>query len=233
LKEAFKTNGVERGTNLQEQFPTDVEECIQKGAARLGEALNCLNWPNGGKEAPCHEVNALVNISFYLGNLLKPYYVYAEACVAQRGRVDMVGCNGETAIAFEAKGFGRIHEKSKEILNDLRRLKTFRPSLTDLAGNQKAPHWWDEAKSRWVVIVISSFRGQAVRDAWLAEDENIVKEKLLTYSKGKTLRPIDDSGFMALHRDIPASCRHAALITDASRWGSAEGWLLWAAVRLP
>ncbi len=217
------------------QLPIEIEHCFEKGACRLGKALEKLEWPNGGKDAPCHEVNALINIAFYLGNLAKPFHVYAEATVGQRGRMDMIGFNGETAIALEAKVFGKINRKSDEVLLDLNRLKSFRPSLSELAGNQKAHQWWDEAENRWGIVVISSFRGREVRDAWLAEDENEFREKMATYKKAD--KPQDEcgtaKGFLALHRAVPFSCRRAALITDAVRWGSGEGWLLWAAVPIP
>lgn len=226
--------------NMQDKFPSDIEYCIKQGALQLGEALERLHWPNGGKDSPCHEVNALINISNYLSNLPIPYYVYAEATVAKGCRVDMVACNGDTALAFEAKSFGRIHKQSEGILKDLERLKTFRPSLTNLAGKLEPPHWWDNAKSRWGIIIVSSFVGPEVRDAWLAKDEDTVKEKIRTYSKSKQSQTNsdrendgEDSGFMKLYRAISESCRDAAFITDAKQWDSGEGWLLWAAVPLP
>ena len=222
--------------SVLDQFPKYLEECIDKGATRLGEALEILEWPNGGKDAPCHEVNALINISFYLSNLPKPFHVYAEATVDQRGRVDMIGYNGETSIALEAKSFGAINAKSDEVLNDLKRLKRFRPSLTELADNQMATQWWDKAQSRWAIIVISSFRGRPIRDAWLAQDEKVFREIMETYGKTGSPQTQDDgtpTGFLGLYRAVPFSLRRASLITDAVRWGTGEGWLLWAALAIP
>lgn len=219
------------------RFPIDIEQCIEHGASNLGRTLEILEWPNGGKDAPCHEVNALINISSCLSNLPKPYHVYAEATVPPRGRVDMIGFNGETAIAIEAKSFGNINKKSNEVINDLKRLETFSPSLTtELAGSQAANQWWNEAKNRWGIIVISSFRGREVRDAWLAQDESDFKKQMNIYRPIKKSQSHDDeiaSGYLALYRSVSSLYRRSAQITDGARWReTGEGWLLWAAIPL-
>ena len=218
-----------------EQFPKEIEQCFEQGATRLGETLKKLEFPNGGKDAPCNEDNVLINISFYLSKLTPTFHVYAEANVAQRCRVDMIGCNGKTAFALEAKAFGAINPKSDEALRDFNRLQTFRPSLTKRADNEEAYHWWDEAESRWAIIVISSFRGRKVSDAWLAKDENVCREIMSTYTSPADRPRKDatgtDTGFLALHKAVLTSYRGVALITDGLHWGAdaGEGWLLWAA----
>jgi hypothetical protein len=216
-------------------LPAAIEQCLDKGAKRLGNALKMLDWPNGGKDAPCHEINAVINISCFLSQMEPPFDLYAEGTIAQRGRVDLIGCNGETAFALEAKGFGRINAKSTEVVADLKRLlHGFSPSLSELAGNVEAKDWWNHAQSRWAIIVISSFRGAAVKEAWLADDEEVVRAKLATYSAAEHAAELDGvpSGFLELHRALRNAQRGASFITDGKQWDAGEGWLLWAAIPL-
>lgn len=222
---------------MDDQLPLEIQRCFELGASRLGTALEFLEWPNAGKDAPPAEINALINVAFCLGNLPKPFHMYFEGTAA-KGRIDMMGFNGETAIAIEAKNFGAINAQSKSIMNDLTRLYKFMPSLTEkLAKDQKANQWWAGAKNRWGIILILSFRGPKVRDAWMAENERVFRENMHTYNKcehpqlGSDGKP---TGFLALYQTIPASGRGAALITKADRWQNCgEGWLLWGAVSLP
>ncbi len=220
---------------MSDQLPQEIEECIKQGALRLGRALEVLEWPSGGKDAPCHEINALISIAFYLGSLPNPFHLYAESSVNQRCRVDMIGFDGQTAIAMEAKGFGPINSQADSMLKDLVRLKTFVPSLSELAGNEKAVEWWANAESRWGIILISSFRGRKIRDAWMSPDVNKFIEIMGPSRSGKTQvgEGGDSTGFLALFSAVPYEYRRASMITDAKRWGSGEGWLIWAAIPLP
>lgn len=220
------------------QLPLSIRSCFELGASRLGRALEVLEWPNGGKDAAPAEINVLINVAYYLGNLPKPFQLYSEG-TAGKGRIDMMGFDGDTAIAIEAKGFGAINARSESIRNDLSRLYTFVPSLTEKLNQDLKPNqWWSGATSRWGIILISSFRGRAVADAWVAEDERVFREKMFTYSNPSEHPQIgsdgEASGFLALYRAIPVSCRGAAQITNAERWQDCgEGWLLWGAVPLP
>lgn len=82
------------------EFTIELEASITEGARRLGRALEILGYPNGGKDAPCHEINAVINIAACLGRLEEPYHLYAEGTTAKRGRIDLMGFNGRTAGAY-------------------------------------------------------------------------------------------------------------------------------------
>lgn len=218
------------------QLPLEIEDCCRKSAKRFGRSLAVLNWPNGGKDAPPHEANALINLWFYLGHMDAPFDLYAEGTINENCRVDMIGLSRdrETAIAIEAKGFGKINPQSISVLGDLERLRTFRPSLSDVKGNVQAQSWWDEAKVRWGVVVISSFRGREIEQAWMAEDEAVSIERMSTYPSAQ--RALDGEGnpqgFLQLLRSVPHNYRRSEQITTGEQWGSGEGWMLWAALPL-
>lgn len=217
---------------MDAKLPAVIELCIREGAARLGRALRKLEWPNGGKDAPPNELNAIINISSCLGNQDPPFHLYAEGTIAKRGRVDLIGFDGNTAFAMEAKAFGKINNKSTEVLSDLQRLRIFSPSMSELAHNVKAEDWWKGATSRWAIVVISSFRGTEVKDAWLADDEAEACKLMANYRPADRAIEVDGmaTGFLALHRELRETSRGAVLITNGQPWGGGEGWLLWAAV---
>jgi hypothetical protein len=178
----------------------------------------------------------VINISNVLGKATPEFDLYAEGTVASRGRIDLVGFNGDIAFALEAKNFGAINSASDSILRDFHRLRCFVPSLTEVAGNIEARRWWQEARQRWGIIVISSYRGPEVKDAWLASDEADMRRLMSGYSSHEQPREVDGAatGFLALHRALASAVRGAEVITDSHRWiGAGQGWLLWAGVPLP
>src|SRR5688572_28413971 len=67
-------------------LPTDFVQCFESAATRQGNALHRLEWPSGGKDAPCHEVNAVFSFAYCLGNLQPQFDLYAEGNVGKRGR---------------------------------------------------------------------------------------------------------------------------------------------------
>jgi hypothetical protein len=220
---------------MQQCLPDDFVDCLRAGAAHLGNGLELLGWPNACTDAPCHEVNALFSIWYFLARLNPPFHVYAEAPMADRGRVDLIGFNTKWAFAMEAKGFGAINAKATEVLRDFNRLKRFSPSLSELAGNDKARDWWRNAESRWGIVVVSSFRGVEVKEAWIAEDDDAVRAALATYRPKDQSRSLDGEavGFLALNQALRDAQRGAFPIIEGARWNAGDGWLLWAAVPLP
>lgn len=211
--------------------PEVLAESIEHGAARLGRALEVLEWPNAGTNAPCHEINALLNILYHLHAAEPSFLTYAEGTTANRGRVDAIGFNGQIALAIEAKAWGRINNQANSVLADWRRLASFAPRLSEVAGNHAAIDWWQGAEQRWRVIVITSFRGDEVKDAWLSDDEGSMRALMAGYTPAEHCREEEGTavGFLALWREIPARWRRAARIVDGTRWNAGSGWLLWAA----
>jgi hypothetical protein len=216
-------------------IPSVLAESIDRGDRRLGRALELLEWPNAGTDAPCHEVNAILNISYHLQSAPEPFVTYAEGTMANRGRVDLIGVNAELAMALEAKGWGRIHTQAQRALADWERLADFRPQLSEVAGDGAAIDWWLRAPQRWRVLVISSFRGDAVKDAWLSADEATARSCMDAYAPAERCREVNGGavGFLALWRAIAPPWRRASHINDGSRWGAGNGWVLWAAEPLP
>lgn len=212
-------------------IPPVLAESIDRGAARLGKALEQLEWPNAGVDGPCHEVNAVLNILFFLHGASPPFYTYAEGSLPNRGRVDLIGFDSHIAFAMEAKAWGRINDRAQGVLADWRRMEQFAPLLSEVAGDGKAITWWQNAEQRWRVIVISSFRGDAVKDAWLSDDEAVVRELMAGYTPADWCREVEGvpTGFLALWREIPVQWRRASWIVDGARWNGGNGWLLWAA----
>ncbi len=222
---------------MDAQLPLDIQRCFELGASRLGEDLVFLEWPNGGKDGAPAERNAMFNVAYYLGSLPKRYHLYFEG-TAGNGRMDMMGCDGETAIAIEAKSLGDINRQSASLLTDLDRLLKFSPFLTEKLNDNSKPHqWWQEATNRWGILLILSFRGREIADAWKTDDTNLFREKMESYIKRRR-RNTDSNGeiskFLALSQAIPLSGRGAALIIDGKHWQDCgEGWLLWGAIPLP
>ena len=219
-------------------LPTDFVQCFESAATRLRNALHRLEWPSGGKDAPCHEVNAVFSFAYCLGNLQPQFDLYAEGNVGKRGRVDLIGSNGEIAFALEAKRWGDIRERANSIFDDISRMEHFVPTPSELANNAVAIDWWNAANQRVGIVMVTSFRGREVADAWAAPDEARAVELMSTYAP--SARALDVEGepqaFLRLYRKLRetgAECG-ASLITTGDRWKNCgEGWLLWAAFPIP
>lgn len=222
---------------MNKQLPYEIQRCFELGAVKLGRSLEILEWPSGGKEAPPPEINALISVMFYLSNLPQPFQIYAEGTCAS-GRIDMMGYDGETAIAIEAKNFGEINKQAVALLKDLERLRTFVPVLAENLNDGLTPnHWWQKAQARWGIILISSFRDRDVAEAWLSKDAEQFQEIMSRYPKPKDRAQTDTAGnptgFFKLYKAFDNSNRGAARVTTAERWkGDGEGWFLWGAIQL-
>ncbi len=219
------------------RLPIDIENSIDQGAKRFGKALEILEFPNGGKEAPPSEINALINVSYFLQNLPQPFAIYAEGSCAS-GRVDAMGFNGRVAFVLEAKTFGTINSQAESAFRDLERMRKFFPEMTQkLSGALRPRDWWREAEERWGIILISSFRGKEVADAWQAEQEDTFIEEMSRYTE-ETCRPAWDAdrkpaGLLKLYKQFSAQNRGAALVTSGERWQDCgQGWFLWGAIPL-
>jgi hypothetical protein len=221
---------------VNKQLPFEIQRCFELGALKLGISLEVLEWPSGGKNAAPPEINALINVIFYLCNLPRPFQIYAEGTCAS-GRIDMMGYNGETAIAIEAKNFGEINKQAVALLKDLERLRTFVPVLAENLNDGLTPNqWWQNAQARWGIILISSFRGRDVADAWISQEEGKFQEIMSRYSKqnhAQTDMAGYPTGFFKLYKAFDNANRGATRITTAARWkGDGEGWFLWGALPL-
>lgn len=215
----------------QMQFPTVIEQAVRKAAIRFGRALDFLEWPNGNRNAPPHELNALMNLQCALGQLQPPFYFYSEGSIAERGRVDLMASNGEISLAIEAKGFGRINERSDSIALDLARLREFTPAYYRGRGDREIKDWWG-ASQRWGLIIISSFRGDEVRDAWLADSTDEAARELSKYPLERDRPRVDGTGFLALRSTFDLY-RFAAPVPLGDRWSdTGRGHLLCGAVAL-
>lgn len=223
---------------MEPQLPSEIRDCIRHGAERLGRALVALEWPNGGKDAAPAEINALLNVGYFLQALPEPYDIYAEGSCAS-GRIDAMGFNGRIAFALEAKKFGGINAQANSAYNDLDRMREFRPEMTQkLSDSALRPReWWSDASERWGIILISSFRGQEVAEAWAAEDENKFLAVMRTYTH-ESDRPATGpegipTGIHRLYQQFSHANRGAALVTDSTRWQDCgQGWFLWGAIPL-
>lgn len=219
---------------MTEAFPVQIETCVEAAAARLGRALEFLEWPNGDKDAPCHEINALINLQWSLSALEPEFYFYSEGAIAERGRVDLMASNGDISLAIEAKSFGNINERSDSVSRDLKRLYEFEPAYYQGNDTPILNKWWEKSKECWGLLLITSFRGDAVKDAWIATDITSALAIMQSGYTRKSDRPLaDGSGFAAL-LNAPSIYRFAAPITLSNRWSTTgKGWLLCGAVRLP
>lgn len=217
-------------------LPVAIRSCLTDAAQRLGRALNELEWPSGGKDAAPAEINALINLMFYLQSQPAPFAIYAEG-TCEDGRIDMMACDGEVALAVEAKNFGAIQRQSEAALRDLNRMLKFRPSLGLLRSGEAPRPWWGDAKQRWGIILIQSFRGKEIADAWQSPDDNAFQQHMSAYRSAADRLQTDvqgePAGFHKLFRAFPAHNRGIAPITDGQRWADCgQGWFLWGAVPL-
>jgi hypothetical protein len=215
------------------KFPSEIKSCAKDAATRLGKALDFLEWPNGEKDAPCHEINALINLQVALSKLDPEYHFYSEGVIADRGRVDLIASNGNISLAIEAKSFGKINERSESVRRDVERLHKYTPAYFRGNTDSKINEWWEKSTSRWGLILITSFRGDEVSDAWMSEDTRSAAKIMEKYPRKADRPTVDGSGFIALH-SLPWSDRFAYPISLTERWSSTgKGWLLGGAVSLP
>jgi len=204
-------------------IPAFIKESVNEAGARLGRALDKLEWPSGGKNAPPSELNALINFQCCLSRLDADFDFYSEGTIAERGRIDLLGSNGKASLAMEAKRLANLNQSAVSALNDLRRLRCdeFAPAYCPPTPNREVTRWWEKSDSRWGVLLITSFHGDAVREAWEAQDT----ETAARYMRVAGFRKFE--GFMSLHRAEDLQ-RFSAPIPLPSRWCETadKGWIL-------
>lgn len=214
------------------QFPSEIEAAVHEAAVRLGRALEVLEWPNGKSLGPPHEINALINLQGRLSNFDPPYHFYSEGRIGETGRVDLMASNGTVSLAMEAKSFGDINPRSDSIAKDLDRLRGFTPAYYRGSGTREINDWWATSQ-RWALIIITSFRDDEVRNAWVTDDEDEARRQMETYTKVCDRPRTDGTGFMAL-RSTPDLYRFAAPITMGDAWKeTGPGHFLCGALHLP
>lgn len=211
-------------------FPPEIESAVREAAVRLGRALDVLEWPNGETNNAPNEINALINLQGRLAGFDPPFHFYSEAGI-RTGRVDMIASDGTTSLAMEAKSFGNINPQSDSIARDLKRLRTYTPAYYRGNGAREINDWWGKSH-RWALIIITSFRGDEVRNAWVTDDDDLARREMETYESTVDRPREDGTGFMAL-RATPGLYRFAAPITMSDRWkGTGPGHFLCGALEL-
>lgn len=238
---------------MSSKFPNEIRAAIKEGAKLFGDSLELLEYPNSGASGPANEANVTLSVCIQLAKSTGGYFFYAEAAAGpkdpegSKGRLDMIGYSKatNTALALEAKNFGKINEQSNSALRDLERMKTFKPQCTALRDDRTSSDWWGKADTRWGIIVIASFRGVDVKNAWTADDESTFRSHMGKYTAEKKDQPTKDplsgeaTGFLALYRKLkeePGATLGAELITDGKLWKEkdcGEAWLLWCAIPIP
>lgn len=214
-------------------FPTEIRTAIRQAAKSLGQSLDFHEWPNGETNSPPHEVNALVHLLIVLTQADPTYKFYMEDKISTRGRADVIISNGMTSLAIEAKTFGNITERSNSVSDDLKRLQDFQPAYFNGDGSREINDWWGTSQQRWGMVLITSFRGDEVREAWVTDDENVAREKMMCYQSRSHRRCLEKTGFMKL-RSTSGLCRFAEPVELGERWSATgAGHLLCGAVSLP
>lgn len=130
-------------------------------------------------------------------------------------------------MALEAKRLGNLNQSALSALEDLRRLRKFAPSYCPPTTGHQTNDWWGESVSRWGLLLITSFHGDWVRDAWEAPDAATAEQTM----KAAKFQNID--GFMELFQSDDLQ-RFSAPITMPERWNesTAKGHILWGAIHL-
>lgn len=219
-------DGTQKSRPAQEDtaFPEKIRRCFDLAAKQLSDSLVKLEWPSNNLDAPAPERNVLFAFAHQLANLDEPFSLYFEGARG-KGRIDAMACDGQFALAIEAKSMGKVNDQSISMINDLSLMRAgFSPKLADnLASGEKPRDWWNEARSRWGIILASSFVGEAIAVAWQAPDEVAFRE---CYKKNT------HGGFLDLWREIRNVDRGVAEV-DTSYWkGDHRAFILWAAVPL-
>lgn len=216
-------------------FPTEIKTAVRGAAKSLGHSLDALEWPNGETNSPPHEVNALVHLLIFLTQTDPTYRFYMEGKISTRGRADVIVSNGVISLAIEAKTFGNINERSNSVIDDLKRLQDFKPAYFTDDGSREISDWWGGSQQRWGMVLITSFRGDEVRDAWVTDDEYVARGKMMRYQSRSDHPCPEETGFMQL-RSTSGLCRFAEPVELGARWsgsGTGAGHLLCGALSLP
>lgn len=216
---------------MRRALPSIIPTAVTAAALRLGRALDHMEWPNGESAGPSNELNALNSLQWALTSLDPTFHYFAEASLGNRKRVDLLATNRKLALVIEAKNFGAINRQSDSALRDLARIQNFSPSYYIGKSTRTIEDWWQKS-DRWALVLIASFRGREVHDAWVEPNASAAAEIMGGYSKDSDRPRPDGSGFMAL-RTTPDMHRFAAPIELGPRWtDTGAGYLLCGAISL-
>lgn len=205
-------------------------------ASKLGRSLTKLDYPNGGKDAVFAEANLVAYLTHGLLSQHETFSCYAEASHSHGRRIDLLASNGTLAFAVEAKKFGDVESGCRGVIQDIQRLREFRPALSPLRENVVANEWWRQADERWGAIVVGSHAGPEVTEAWKAGGGDAGREALSRWSRrsrsteGKHARSREMllEALSILHSD-PRAFTSTHPICEGSRWRECQdAHLLWA-----
>ena len=212
---------------MQPVVPKLIRECVVDSARRLGLALDALEWPSSGKNASPSELNALIGFQCAAMRSDPGFHFYSEGTMIDRGRIDLMGSNGHLHLAIEAKRLNDLSASAERVNSDLLFLGNFRPSC-HLPKPHVPSNWWGAPTGeRWGLLLITSFLGNSVREAWEAADADAARAIIQNRKRWRNFEP-----FISL-RESPGLMRFSAPITLPDRWKhESEGWVLAGAVPL-
>lgn len=210
---------------MNKPVPEFIKNCVTQAGERLGLALDELDWPSDKDAAPS-EINALIGVQNCLSRYDDRFRFYSEGTVSERGRIDLMGFNGDVAIAMEAKRLDSVSGSMGAVCSDLARLKGFSPKYYK-GVNPYQQGWWQEATERWGIVLITSFlRENVVREAW--EAGSAEEARAILSKRYRSIEPC-----ITLISD-PALQRFSVPIPLPDRWTThtAPGWILCGAIEL-
>lgn len=219
------------------KFLTLIENALTEAGSRFGRSLDLLEWPNGEqKNAPPNELNALACLQWALSVKDPTFDFFSEGSIIRRrpvglrkGRVDLMASNREVSLVIEAKCFGNINRQSDSVFSDLECLRDFKPAYYVGKEKRQIYDWWGNSE-RWALVLIASFRGDPVKEAWLTSDAREAETLLAQYERREDQPRADGTGFMRL-RSVAGMHRFASPIPLGDRWtDTGKGYLLCGAV---
>lgn len=213
---------------MASNVPEFIKECVAESGVRLGLALDYLEWPSDGVEAAPSELNALIGFQCAVMRRELGFHFYSEGTMENRGgRIDLMGCNGEVSLAIEAKRLDNLGAKARLASSDLNHLIQFRPSYCTPTPGHELNDWWETSPHKWGLLLITTFLGDVVRDAWEAPNPDAAR-RLFEGQRWKSFEPFLDL------RNHGALQRFSAPIPLNGRLKprTATGWILCGAIEL-
>lgn len=213
---------------MASNVPEFIKECVAESGVRLGLALDYLEWPSNGVEAAPSELNALIGLQCAVTRRELGFHFYSEGTMANRkGRIDLMGCNGEVSLAIEAKRLDNLAANARLASLDLDHLIGFRPSYCPPPPGHELNDWWEASPQRWGLLLMTTFLGDVVHDAWEAPDADAARSRL-EGQRWKSYEP-----FLELQRRAELQRFSAPIpLNGRLQTGTATGWILCGAVEL-
>lgn len=151
-------------------IPEGLLAALSRAAECFYRELDVLEWPDDypGGDSPAREATIVFHIARQLSMLEKPFHLYLEAAMRRdrrRGRMDLIGYDGDLAIAMEAKCFGVIGTNSLKLAGQVQDMRQFSPFYALRSSEITNKDWWLGANRRIGMVVILSFR-RNVAEAW-------------------------------------------------------------------